>query len=69
MIHQEVKQLWPTAIKLDNQENNLIVRRLKSKEEEEQLEKEKKDKEIQKVKDAAGLSTLMKKISASVKEI
>ncbi|XP_063979026.1 poly(A)-specific ribonuclease PARN-like isoform X2 [Diachasmimorpha longicaudata] len=73
LAHQEVRQRWPKKIRLESRveggSQNLVVYRMGSKEEEEKKEKERQKKERMEIKEAVGLSALLRKIADSEKLI
>ncbi|XP_053972981.1 poly(A)-specific ribonuclease PARN-like [Hylaeus volcanicus] len=73
LVHQEVRVRWPNKLRVENKSDcsghSLIVQRSGTKEEEEQKETERRDRELMEIKQAVGLSALLKKISESRKLI
>ncbi|XP_076623597.1 poly(A)-specific ribonuclease PARN isoform X2 [Colletes latitarsis] len=73
LVYQEVKVRWPNKLRVESKSDcsgyRLVVQRSGSKEEEEQKETLRREKEITEIKEAIGLSALMKKISDSRKLI
>ncbi|KAG5319117.1 PARN ribonuclease, partial [Acromyrmex heyeri] len=71
LVYQEARIRWPNKIIVENKMENgwqcLLVRRAGTKEEEEERENQKQEKEKLEVKEAVGLSNLLKKIVESVK--
>nr|XP_034174553.1 poly(A)-specific ribonuclease PARN-like isoform X2 [Osmia lignaria] len=67
LVHQEVKIRWPNKLKVESRMDNfgcsLAIQRLGTKEEEEQKDILKKEKEKLEIKQAVGLSMLMRKIA------
>lgn len=70
IIYQEARKRWHDKVRLESRNDNgnhvLIVTRLGSREEEDQLESEKLEKEKEEVQRAVGLSALLYKIVDSV---
>lgn len=73
LVYQEVRVRWPNKLKVESKNDtfgcSLVIQRLGNKEEEEQKEVEKREKEKMEVKQAVGLSILMRKIADSGKLI
>ncbi|XP_051173834.1 poly(A)-specific ribonuclease PARN-like isoform X2 [Leptopilina boulardi] len=73
LVYQEVKMKWRKKVNLDFKAEGpnqiLVVTKVGTKEEEEKKEAERKEKEQLEMKDAIGLSALLKKISNSGKLI
>ncbi|XP_015110042.1 poly(A)-specific ribonuclease PARN [Diachasma alloeum] len=73
LAHQEVRQRWPKKIRLESRveggSQNLMVYKMGSKEEEEKKQKERQEKERMEMKEAVGLSALLRKIADSGKLI
>lgn len=69
-MHQEVRIRWPNKLKVESRMDNfgcsLAIQRLGTKEEEEQKDTLKREKEKLEIKQAVGLSLLMRKIADSV---
>lgn len=70
IIYQEARKRWYDKVRIESKHDNnnhvLVVTRLGSKEEEQQLENEKLEKEKQEVQRAVGLTALLNKIVDSV---
>lgn len=70
LVYQETRSRWPNEVRVENKIENtwhcLLVRRAGTKEEEEERENEKREKEQMEIKQAVGLSSLLKKIVESV---
>lgn len=70
LVYQETRVRWPDKVKVESKIENtwhcLLVRRAGNKEEEEEKENEKREKEKLEIKQAIGLSNLLKKIVESV---
>lgn len=70
IIHQEARMRWPNKLRLEGRSDSngqcLVVQRTGSKEEEEKKEAERREKEQNEVKQAVGLSALLKKIADAV---
>lgn len=70
IIQQKVKKRWPNKLRLKERLSAsyqpLVVQRIGSKKEEARKEAERREKEQNDVKQAVGLSALMKKIADSV---
>lgn len=70
LVYQEARIRWPNEVRVENKIENtwhcLLVRRAGTKEEEEERENEKREKEQMEIKQAVGLSSLLKKIVESV---
>lgn len=70
LVYQEARIRWPNEVRVENKIENtwhcLLVRRAGTKEEEEERENEKRKKEQMEIKQAVGLSSLLKKIVESV---
>ncbi|XP_046483955.1 poly(A)-specific ribonuclease PARN isoform X2 [Neodiprion pinetum] len=73
IIHQEARMRWPNKLRLEGKTDSsgqwLVVQKMGSKEEEEKKEVERKEKEQNDIKQAVGLSALLRKISDSGKLI
>ncbi|XP_024881595.1 poly(A)-specific ribonuclease PARN-like [Temnothorax curvispinosus] len=73
LVYQEARVRWPNKVKveskIENTWNCLLVQRVGTKEEEEERENEKREKEKLEIKQAVGLSNLLKKIVESEKII
>ncbi|XP_076298678.1 poly(A)-specific ribonuclease PARN isoform X2 [Lasioglossum baleicum] len=73
LIHQEVRVRWPNKLRVENRMgclgHSLLIQRSGTKKEEEQKEVERRDTEKLEIKEAVGLSALMKKIADSGKLI
>ena len=67
LVHQEVRIRWPNKLKVESRMDNfgcsLAIQRLGTKEEEEQKDTLKREKEKLEIKQAVGLSMLMRKIA------
>ncbi|XP_029035610.1 poly(A)-specific ribonuclease PARN-like isoform X2 [Osmia bicornis bicornis] len=67
LVHQEVRIRWPNKLKVESRMDNfgcsLAIQRLGTKEEEEQKDTLKREKEKLEIKQAVGLSILMRKIA------
>lgn len=70
LIHQEVRIRWPNEVRLESRNDNgnqyIIAHKMGTKEEEELIEAEKREKERLEVQQAVGLSALLRKIADSV---
>lgn len=70
LIYQEARSRWPNKVRIESKvENNwhcLLVQKAGSKEEEEEKENQRREKEKLEIRQAVGLSTLLKKIVESV---
>lgn len=70
IIHQEVRLRWPNKIrvegKVDGTTQGLMVYKMGTKEEEKKKEEERREKEKEELKEAVGLSVLLRKIADSV---
>lgn len=70
LAFQEVRQRWPGKIKMeskiDGAQQALVVYKVGSKEEEEKKEAERREKENMEIKEAVGLTALLRKIADSV---
>ncbi|XP_076653140.1 poly(A)-specific ribonuclease PARN isoform X2 [Halictus rubicundus] len=73
LVHQEVRVRWPNKLRVENRMgclgHSLVIQRSGGKKEEEQKEVERREREKLEIKEAVGLSTLMKKIADSGKLI
>ncbi|XP_076248460.1 poly(A)-specific ribonuclease PARN isoform X2 [Calliopsis andreniformis] len=73
LVHQEVRVRWPNKLRVERKQNcsgpSLVVQRSGTKEEEEQKDAERKEREMSEIKQAVGLSTLLRKIADSGKLI
>ncbi|KAG7212022.1 hypothetical protein KM043_011217 [Ampulex compressa] len=73
LVHQEARLRWPNKLRLesrsDNKHHYILVQRTGTKEEEEQKEAERKEREKMEIKQAVGMSTLLRKIANSGKLI
>ncbi|XP_043289264.1 poly(A)-specific ribonuclease PARN-like isoform X2 [Venturia canescens] len=73
LIHQESKMRWPQKVRLEAKTDGgiqtLIVYKMGTKEEEKQKEAARRDKEKQEIKEAVGLTALLRKIADSGKLI
>lgn len=72
-MHQEVRLRWPNKLTVESKSDcfghSLIVQRISSTEEEEQKETDRREREIAEIKQAVGLSVLLRKIAESVSSI
>lgn len=70
LVYQEARARWPNKVRIETKIENtwqcLLVQRAGTKEEEEGKDNEKREKEKLEVKQAVGLSSLLKKIVESV---
>jgi poly(A)-specific ribonuclease len=70
IIYQEIRLRWPNKIGLKTKSEYtkqfIIIYKLGTKEEEEQREAERREKEKSDIKEAVGLSVLLRKIANSV---
>lgn len=70
IVHQEVRQRWPTKIrvesKCDGANQAMIAYKVGTKEEEKKKEAVRREKEKMEMKDAVGLTALLRKIADSV---
>lgn len=70
LVYQEARIRWPNKVRIESKIENtwqcLLVQRAGTKEEEEERENERREKEKLEIKQAIGLSSLLKKIVESV---
>lgn len=70
LVYQEAHTRWPNKVRVENKIENtwhcLLVQKTGTKEEEEEWESKKREKEKLEIKQAVGLSSLLKKIVESV---
>lgn len=70
LVHQEVRVRWPNKLRVESKSDcsgpSLVVQRSGTKEEEEQKEVERREREKLEIKQAVGLSLLLRKIADSV---
>ena len=73
LVYQEARIRWPNKVIIENKMEDgwqcLLVRRVGTNEEEEEMENQKREKEQLEIKQAVGLSNLLKKIVESVSKI
>ncbi|XP_076228203.1 poly(A)-specific ribonuclease PARN isoform X3 [Nomia melanderi] len=73
LVHQEVRLRWPNVLRVESRSDCagqcLVVQKSGTKQEEEQKEVERREREKLEIKEAAGLSTLLRKIADSGKLI
>nr|XP_033321022.1 poly(A)-specific ribonuclease PARN-like isoform X2 [Megalopta genalis] len=73
LVHQEVRVRWPNKLrvesKIDYLGHSLVVQRSGTKKEEEQKDAERREREKMEIKEAVGLSSLLRKIADSGKLI
>ncbi|XP_074093669.1 poly(A)-specific ribonuclease PARN isoform X5 [Cotesia typhae] len=69
IIHQEVRLRWPNKIRVDGTAQGLMVYKMGTKEEEKKKAEERREKEKEELKEAVGLSVLLRKIADSNKLI
>lgn len=70
LVYQEARVRWPNKVRIESKIENtwqcLLVQKAGTKEEEEERDNEKREKEKLEIKQAVGLSNLLKKIAESV---
>lgn len=70
LVYQEAKIRWPNKVRVESKVENtwqcLSIQKIGTKEEEEEKENQKREKEKLEIKQAVGLSNLLKKIVESV---
>ncbi|XP_011867552.1 PREDICTED: poly(A)-specific ribonuclease PARN-like isoform X3 [Vollenhovia emeryi] len=73
LVYQEARLRWPKKVRVESKIENtwhcLVVQRVGTKEQEEERENERREQEKMEIKEAVGLSNLMKKIVESEKII
>lgn len=75
LLHQEIRAKWPNKLRIESQQEgfgygqNILIQKLKTKEEEAQKDIEQKDKELLELQQAVGLSLLLRMIAKSVSNI